>query len=716
MRVFDKNNAEYKMQYEEITWLGKTDVYQERLQDGFTKIMQESTWTKAMKKAKLFALIAEEAPIAIDKADIFQDKIYSGGFMQKQRSLWYNAVVEAHLKERADFVEKCHRTYGLFAAGHDFGHTSANSALLLKVGLDGILERLTQYQKENEAAKADFYESCKLTISSMQTIILRLSEGIMPYNRENGLALRNIAHAAPQNTYEAMQLLVVYFAIHEFVYGTRMRNLGRMDLLLEPFYKRDIESGTYTETEMRQLYKFFLYKFWLMKVPTDLPFSLAGMGQDGQDVTNEVSYLIVETYNELNIHSPKMHIRVTSDTPADFIKLVLRCIRKGNSSFVFVNDKIAIKALRRVGISEADARNYVPIGCYEPAVWGVEMGCTWNGGLNLAKIIELLLFDGCDGRSGIRLGEKVGSIETFRDFVEEAKRQIQYFTAYALDFIRDLEGYYMEINPEGILSSMYEHSARTGVDVYKGGAKYNNSSFYYYGIATMVDSLMVIKKIVFEEKKLTLNKLREILQNNWKGQDALRQYILKHCEKYGNGHEEADALAREISDYLSAICINQPNGRGGVFKPALFSIDFCFEMGSHTMATPDGRFSDTPFSKNLCASAGMDKNGITSLIHSVTQIDHSAFPTGSVLDVVLHPTAVAGEKGLDAFYGILKTYFAKGGFAMHGNVFDRADLMAAQENPEAYQNLQVRLCGWNAFFVNLSRTEQDSFIKQTETQ
>lgn len=189
---------------------------------------------------------------------------------------------------------------------------------------------------------------------------------------------------------------------------------------------------------------------------------------------------------------------------------------------------------------------------------------------------------------------------------------------------------------------------------------------------------------------------------------------LRLNEKYGNGNVTADALTKEFAKFCASLVNNRPNGRGGVFKAAFFSIDHCFSTGEKTMATPDGRCAKEPLSKNLCATVGMDRCGVTGLIHSVTSFDHADFPTGSVLDILLHPSAVAGEDGLDAFYGILATYFQKGGFAMHGNVFDAEVLKKAQENPEAYKTLQVRVCGWNAYFVNLSKAEQDAFIRQAE--
>ena len=174
-------------------------------------------------------------------------------------------------------------------------------------------------------------------------------------------------------------------------------------------------------------------------------------------------------------------------------------------------------------------------------------------------------------------------------------------------------------------------------------------------------------------------------------------------------------MTREITDFCADITNNRPNGRGGVFKAACFTIDRFVMLGDKTMATTDGRFAGEPLSKNLCANVGMDKNVLTAFINSVTKIDHSKFSNGLVMDIVLHPSAVMGDDGLNAFYGILMTYMKKGGLAMHGNVFNADDLKKAQEYPEKYKNLQVRVCGWNAYFVNLSKVEQDAFIAQAES-
>ena len=717
MKQFDKNNSILCSQFDNIQWIEQSGVSECELKEMVDNLTENNEGlSKAMIKAKTFELIAKKSRIAVDKDDIFQDKLFSSNLILNQRNTWEKQVINEFLyddnKQICDVWEK----FGAYNAMSDFGHTSPNSRLLVKVGFAGLLKRIEEAKAKNGLSEkqVDFYNACIVTLNSVLIYLGRLADAVQPYNKENAFALRNLTKQAPGNIYEAIQTLIAYFFFHEFVGGTRVRTLGRLDVLLYPFYKNDIANGTFTKAEIKELLKFFLNKFWTAKIPFDLPFCLGGIDADGNEVTNELSYLIVETYNELDVHSPKIHIRVSDKTPKSFIKLVLSCIRSGNSSFVFVNDNIGIKSLVDVGIEQKDAMDYVPIGCYEPAVWGVEIGCTGNGGVNLAKAVELVITDGVDLKTGEPCGIKTGKIGSYDEFVSAIKKQIKFMSERAMGYITKIEKYYDRINPDPLLSSMYDYSVEQGIDVYEGGAKYNNSSIYYWCIASLVDSIAAVKKLVYDDKDVTFDELCEILKNNWEGHEKLRFKAKNLCEKYGNNSALADELAVEFSNFVSEISNNHPNGRRGVFKTALFSIDRYVRLGERTMATPDGRLSGEILSKNLCASVGMDKSGITALINSVTKMDLSKFPTGSVLDILLHPSAVQGEDGLDAFYGILNTYFKKGGFAMHGNVFNVDDLKAAQKNPEKYKNLQVRVCGWNAYFVNLSKAEQDAFIKQAE--
>ncbi len=722
MKVFDKNNVRLRNQFEHVAWIDDSGVSREELARLCDELRQHTAaLPRTLQKAKLFELILRHARIAVDEDDIFQDKIdesvyYGQKLMTRQRVEWQWEIERNELAEETVEVQDAWRLFGAYHAAPDFGHTSPNTQRLLELGFVGLLARIERSAARDGLSEKQktMYESCRIMLQACIDFAERLAVAVRPHNEENYRALHQLTVGAPRNSYEAMQLLLLYFFLHEFVAGARVRTFGRLDVLLSPFYMVDIKAGTYTRDEIREMLKFFLNKLWSAKVPYDMPFALGGLDKDGEEVTNEFSSMVVEAYDSLDIYSPKIHIRVSDKTPEEFIKQVLRCIRGGNSSFVFLNDSVAIRSLTAVGIEEKDAYNYVPIGCYEPAVWGVELGCTGNGGVNLAKAVELVFTDGADLASGRQISVKTGPIDSYEAFYAAVKKHIAYMCERCLDYITKFEGYYGEVYPDPLLSAQYDHSVETGVDLYEGGAKYNNSSLSAYSIATLVDAIAAVKRLVFDEGRVSFDELAEILRNDWQGNEKLRLYARSIPEKYGNNEPVTDALTVDLCQFIADQINNRPNGRGGVFKASLFSIDHGFTLGKKTMATPDGRHAGEANSKNLCATPAMDRKGITALINSVTKIDQTAFPNGVVLDVVLHPSAVSGEDGLMAFLGILKTYFAKGGMAMHGNVFDASLLRAAQATPEKYQTLQVRVCGWNAYFVNLSKMEQDAFITQAE--
>ena len=710
---FYKDRAVLDCQYENIEWRGGT-MSEELLFEHILKIEHDYE-NKALSKAKTLEAIVNYSDIAVDTCDVFQEKLRGYSLMLDQRQRWENAVINKYLFEEDAEVKQATEC-GAYCANSDFGHTSPNTVLMLELGLSGLRERCIKASVRDGISEKqkEFYLSCEIVLNAMMKLATRLSEEIAPYNPECAKALSNISKNKPSNIYEAMQLMILYFFTHEYVAGTRVRTLGRLDLLLYGFYKQDVENGVFTKEEIKELFRYFLNKFSSANVPYGLPFCLGGLDSNGNEVTNELSYLIVDVYNELNIYSPKIHIRVSEKTPRVFLKRVLSYIRGGNSSYVFVNDTVSVNALMKVGIEHSDALNYVPIGCYEPAVWGVEVGCTGNGYVNLPKAIELALNGGYDMQRNVKCGCDTEVIGSYEDFVNEVKKQIAYMTRQATDYIIKLERYYPQINPDPILSCQYDAAVEQGLDLYSGGGKYNNSSMYFYSIASLVDSLMAVKTLVYDEKLLSLADLAEILKNNWRGGERLRIKMLRSKLKYGNHVKEVDETAKSLSKYCASLVNSKPNGRGGVFKASLFSINNCFQTGHKTAATPDGRLSGEPLSKNLCAVNTMDRNGITSLINSVTEIDHSDFPNGSALDIMLHPSAVTGDDGLEAFLGLLETYMARGGLALHGNVFSSEQLREAQNNSEKYKNLQVRVCGWNAYFVNLTKEEQEAFIRQAE--
>lgn len=453
-----------------------------------------------------------------------------------------------------------------------------------------------------------------------------------------------------------------------------------------------------------------------MHVTANVPFYIGGRLADGSDATNPLTTLIVEEYIGLNINDPKIHVRWHKDLPKPLVRLILGSIRDGRNSFVFLNDEVVEGALTALGEDPADARNYVVIGCYEPAALGKEVPCTCAARVNLPKAVLVAMNGGIDPDTGAAVGVPADpdSYRDFDAFYVAVLAQIETFADRAAALTVAYERAYPSLNPAPLFSSTLADCVARGKDAYSGGAKYNNSAVNAICIASTVDALTAVRCLVYEEKKLKLSEFAAILRGNWRGHEELRQTALRRLPKYGNGDPTVDALAARVV-HDTAACINgKPNGRGGIFRCGFFSIDYRLTFGEKTGATADGRLAGEPLSKNMCAVTAMDREGVTALIRSATAVDYTDTPNGTVLDIVLYAGAVEGESGLCAMETLLDTYMEKRGFAMQINVLSPEVLRAAQAHPENYATLQVRLCGWNVYFTSLSRVEQDEFIRQTE--
>ena len=603
---------------------------------------------------------------------------------------------------------------GALQADCDFGHTSPDWDEIFAVGFHGIIKKaenalenpnLTQSQK-------DFYLSVKYAYEGIIIYIERLAKQAESVISENAQFaannLRNLSKGKPETLAEAMQLYFIYYAAQHHVEGGNLRSLGAVDKILYPYYKHDIEKGIFNEEEIRELIKYFLYKWYSMEILANIPFNLCTK-------VNDITYMIIEEYTKLDIHDPKMHIKCSDDLPEKVYRLVTDSIRGGKNSFVFMNNEAVHKALMNVGIEKKDAERYTVIGCYEPSAEGQEIPCTLNGRINMPMAVETVLNHGrrygSDKQIGIDFGNNFVDFEALYDAV---KKQLAVWSEMAIAEISEIENDYPEINQSPIISGTYENCMRIGVDAYSGGAKYNNSSICAFGIGTITDALVAIKKAVFEDKLITLDKLTEILKNNWNGEDTLRKTMQEKYPKYGNNDNEADDIALDLEKHMSDCINNKSNGRGGVFRLGFFSIDWIIDYGKKLGATADGRLAGEPVSKNICASVGMDKKGVTGIINSAAKFDYSLISDGTVLDLSIHPTVVENKEGLDIMTSLIKLYFKKGGFAVHMNVLSPETLRKAQQNPEKYKNLQVRLCGWNVYFTDLSRKMQDNLIKSME--
>ena len=509
--------------------------------------------------------------------------------------------------------------------------------------------------------------------------------------------------------------------MHELIEmeGENVRSMGHFDRTVYKYYRADIDSGKITPEHAKELIKFFWFK-WYSRTEgktNGKNFVFAGQHSDGSVLENELTYLALDAYEELNTPDPKLSVRFVPGTSDKLYRRVADMIRRGHNSFVLMNDVPAIDGLVKRGKTVEDARAYLPIGCYEPAVEGKEAACTMNVTLNLAKPVELVLNRGVDPLSGRRIGPDTGDPRLFNDFghmMGAYLTQLDFILNRTHKHIGEAERQWPQINPSPLIAATIDDCLARGKDIGQGGSHYNSVGFVGAGLANACDSLMALKQAIYDDKRYKLDEVIDALQLDYKGEESMRLYLLNRIPKWGNNNVESDAMAKDIADHFSEKVHSFTNARGGACQAALFTLTFASEGGKHTGALPDGRKSGESLAPGVGAMYGQDKNGVTALMGSVAKLDFTETPNGSVLDVTLHPTAVRGNEGLDAFVALAKTFFAKGGYAVQFNVFDAETLRDAQKHPERYASLQIRVTGWSVYFTTLSKEAQDQYIERIE--
>ena len=661
-------------------------------------------------RARLLDLILTKAQVGVNPAQRFADAFNAEDILARLRD---RRIEETQTDELARLQEKLEPLQGrLIACSSDWYHNSPYWDVIFERGLPGIIEHVQEAEeacrKRNEltAEKEGFYKACVISYEAVIKGFLRLAEEADRAGAVSGPFLRALTERAPETLDECLQLSLGLFRVLEHVDAIRTRSLGPVDRLWIRGWRHDIEAGVPEEACMDKL-RCFLYQCWAMHIPFDLPLLIGGPSE------NELSLAFVKAYTSIDIYSPKVHVRYCDKTSEALLSAVLDSIRNGNSSFVLLNDKVVIDALVSCGEDPLDAADYLPIGCYEPYAYGKECGCSGGGGIRIAKAVELALFNGVDQMLKKPRGPATGNAEEFADFetfYQAFRAQLQSAVERMAELVRCHEPLYGTRFPMSLLSATYESALENGRDAFAGGAAYNNTAMNFMYIGSAVDSLMVIKACFEGRVPYTVAALKQMLLADWNGYEKERK-LFDSLPRYGNGDAEADALAERVAKDCYEFSLGLPNGRGGVFKPALYSIDFGFREGAGYIASPDGRHQGDPLSRNLSATAGKDRNGVTAAIRSAAKLHLNRFPSGSVLDVMLHPTSVQGEEGLSIMLGLYRTFFNAGGFAMHGNVISADTLIAAQKDPESYATLQVRLCGWNVYFNLLTKTEQDELIR-----
>ena len=667
-----------------------------------------------VRKARGLEYVLANTRISCDERDIFPainmlDRPISKTIVKKWREKIFGETIPEVEAKRRQLEHD-----GIVTIWPDYDHSVPVWDRLFSLGFSGILEESEKVRASKSLTEKEdaFFEGIKITYEAVLALIDRFQA--MATSPKMKSAFANLRRGAPTNFYEALLQSYLYFIISEHIDNLQVRSLSGFDTSFYKFYKRDMENGV-PEEEIRRDLAYFFLQFTAIGNYFNQPVYLGGENADGSSVINELSYLFLDVYDRMNIYNPKIQIKVCDSTPKAFLLKALDMIRHGRNSIVFVCDKTIRGALERVGVTPDEARACNITGCYEYSPQGsYDTGMNY---LNMLKPLEYALHEGCDGVTGVFSGLEspdVSQYTTFEVLYEEYKRQLLRVIDLTVDTVNGFEGYLSEINPLSLLSASFPSCLEKAKDAIGGGGYYNNSLMLFGFLGDITDSLMMIRKYVYEKKELTLSEFVSILDKNYEGEEMFRRKLLADREKWGNNKERPDKIAVDLVNFVAENLCGRPNSRGGKWNLGFHVARMSYTQGKMTAASANGRRLGEELSKNISASMGQNREGATAAILSATKINATSFTCDASLDLGLLPSAVKGEDGLEAMYGLLMTFLKRGGHALHINIFDADTLRDAQAHPEKYQDLQIRVCGWNVLWNNINKEEQDGFIRQAE--
>jgi len=620
----------------------------------------------------------------------------------------------------------------LRAAGSLFGHTVPGFQKLIDKGFSGIqaeaqakLDSMDPTNAE-ELSKEPFWKAMVILSEAAGNFGRRYAEkaGEMAKVEENPRRKRElqriaeVCHQVPygpaRTFYEALQSLWFGHLMIELEDPPNAHSIGRIDQMLYPFYKRDVEAGILTESEARELLECFGLKIWKSYDVQDT--MIGGQNPDGTDAVNDISFLYLDVVEKLDSHL-QLSARYHKNTSKAFWRKVAETNSKCRGLPQMFNDDVIIPALLRKGIPLEEARDYAIIGCIEVTIPGRCDPRVVNHYTNLAKCLEYALNDGVCMMTGRQLGAKTGdpaTLTSYEDVWGAYKAQVAYDIRNAAVSMHRAELEQRERFPMPILSLLTDECIEKGIDITAGGARYNSTGVCAYANANAGDSLAAIKKLVFEERRLSLMDIIQAMRSNFEGREALRQMLLNEAPKYGNDDDYVDSIVVELSRHFCEELEKYRNPRGGGYHAHFLSFVAAVSGGAATGASADGRKAGEPVANSLAPQQGRDRKGITASLKSVSKIDQVLAAAGTSLIFDIHPSAIAGKEGVENLDKLLRTYFDLGGGHAECNIVDAEVLRMAQKEPEKYQNLSVRVAGYSAYFVNLDRNMQEHIIQKTK--
>jgi formate C-acetyltransferase len=688
--------------------------------------------------------------------------------------------------------------HNMFTPGNYFyngvGHVTVKYWEVLEIGFGGIKAKAEEelakcsitdanYQKKSRLLQA-MMMSCDAAITYARRyarLALEEAEKCTDSTRKRELLqiaqnCANVPEKGATGFYEACQSFWFVQQLLQIESSGHSISPGRFDQYMYPYYKKDIDAGKITREFAQELMDCIWVKMNDLSKCRDAASAegfagyglfqnliAGGQNAEGIDVTNDLSFMCIQACHHVFLPQPSFSIRVWNGSPHEFLVKAAELTRTGIGLPAYYNDEVIIPSLMSRGLTLEDAREYNIIGCVEPQKAGKT--CGWHDAafFNMCRPLELVFSNGMD--KGAQVGPQTGDVEkmvTFEEFYRAYKIQMEYAIKLMVNADNAIDMAHAERCPLPFLSAMVDDCMKSGKTFEEGGAVYNFSGPQGFGIANVTDSLYAVKKLVYEEKKVTMKELKGMLALNYgKGlaeedaaymvtqiaramQEGGREVgeneiaaifksvkeasespkvkaegerileLIENVPKFGNDVDEIDEFAREAAYTYTKPVERYYNPRGGRFQAGLYPVSANVPLGEQTGATPDGRLAHTPVADGVSPTSGKDTNGPTAAANSVSKLDHYIASNGTLFNQKFHPSALSGKDGLENFVGLIRSYFDQKGSHMQFNVVDRETLLDAQAHPEQYRHLVVRVAGYSALFTTLSKSLQDDIIRRTE--
>ena len=630
------------------------------------------------------------------------------------------------------------------------GHTALDGLIYTTGMLDlknRIKNRIARLDYLNDPEAADRAEQLKAMDISCDAVIIfaqrhaELAESMAEQetNPERKAELNHIASVcrhvpanAPRTFHEAIQM---YWFVHlgtvTELNGWDSMSPGHLDHHLNPFYETELANGTVDRDQAKELISCLWIKANNQTAPPKVgvtaresgtyndfsQVNLGGVDVDGNDASNEVSYIVLEAADELRLLQPQPSVHISSKTPNHFLQAASKVIRNGLGYPSVFNTDMVIEEMLRSGKTLADAREGGTSGCIETGAFGKE-AYVLTGYLNVPKILEVTLNNGTDPLTGKKVGLETGdprSFKSFNDLYTAFTKQLEYVVELKIRTNNYIERMYAKYSPAPFLSVVIHDCIENGKDYYNGGPRYNTTYIQCCGLGTATDSLSAIKTHVFDERSLSMDRLLETLAKNFEGEEAMRLKLWNRTPFFGNDDDRADDIACKIYKTLFETIDGKPNTKGTVYHLNMLSTTCHIYFGKMLGATPNGREALRPESDGTSPSHGADRKGPTAVVKSLSKLDQRK-SGGTLLNQRFLPDVLASEQDLKKLGQLMRTYFNLGGHHIQFNVVDTDTLRKAQEKPEEYRNLLVRVAGYSDYFTDLDPDHQEEIIQRTAQQ